>query len=85
VLSQSLGTGIEIVKIKWFYSVQTQQYHTIISTLVWLHISAFSRPSSGQYFPVKGTIRAHNTLRNPIMLQGVRKNNYKTFLSLKYC
>ena len=34
-------------KIKWFYSVETQQQHTIISTLVWLHVSVSSRQSSG--------------------------------------
>jgi hypothetical protein len=28
----------------------------IISSLVWLHVSVFSRPSSAQCFPVEGTI-----------------------------
>ena len=70
MLSQALGTGIEILKIKWFYSVETEQYHTIISTLVWLHVSVFSRPSSGQYFPVKGKIRAHYTQWDPIIFAG---------------
>jgi hypothetical protein len=39
-------------KIKWFYSVETQQSHTII----WLRVSVFSIPSSGQYFPVEYTL-----------------------------
>ena len=31
---------------KMVYSVETQQQHKIISTLVWLHVSVLSRPSS---------------------------------------
>ena len=54
-------------KIKQFYSVAIQQQHTIISTLVWLHVSVLSRPSSGQSFPVEGTIGAHYTLWDPIL------------------
>ena len=47
-----------------------QQLHTIISTLVWLHVSVFSRPSSVQYFPIEGTISAHYTLWDPILFTG---------------
>ena len=57
-------------KIKWFYSVETQKQHTIISTLVWLHVPVFSRPSSGQYFAVEGTVGAHYTLWDPILFTG---------------
>jgi len=34
------------------------------------------------HFPAEGTIGIHYW--NPYCLQGVRKNNYKSFLSLKY-
>ena len=50
----------KLLKIKWCYSVETQQRHTIISTLVWLHVSVFSRPSSDQYFTVEGTVGAQD-------------------------
>jgi hypothetical protein len=60
----------QIFKIKWFYSVKTQQQHTIFTTLIWLHVSVFSRPSSGQYFPVEGTIDAHYTLWDPMLFIG---------------
>ena len=37
-------------KIKWvYYSFETQRQHTIISTIIQLHVSVSSRPSSGQY------------------------------------
>jgi len=36
--------------------------------LMWLHVSVFSRPSSGQYFPVEGTVGAHYTLWDPMPL-----------------
>jgi hypothetical protein len=42
-----------ILKIKWRYSIETQQQHTMISSQVWLHVSAFSGPSSDQYIPVE--------------------------------
>jgi hypothetical protein len=48
-----------ILKITWFYYVKTQQQHTILSTLVWLLVSVFSRTSSDQYFPVEGAISVH--------------------------
>jgi len=34
---------------------------------------------------VDGTISVHYTLWNPICLQNVCKNNYKSYLRLKYC
>jgi hypothetical protein len=74
-----------IFKIKWFYSVETQQYHTIISILVWLRVSVLSRPSSGQHFPVEVTFGAHLHYVIPCCFQCVHKNSYKGFLSLKYC
>ena len=61
---------VSILKIKWFYFVETQQQHTIISTLVWLRVSVSSRPSSGQHFPVEGTIGVHYTLWGPILFTG---------------
>jgi hypothetical protein len=59
-----------ILNIKWRYSVQTEQQHTIISTAVWLHVSVFSRTSSGQYLPVEGTIGGHYTLWDSIQFTG---------------
>jgi hypothetical protein len=35
---------------------------------MWLHVSVFSRPSSGQYFPAEGTVGAHHTLWDPMPL-----------------
>ena len=58
------------LKIKRSYSVETQQKHTIIIISVWLHVSVFSRPSSGQYFPVEGTFGAPYTLWDRIMSTG---------------
>jgi hypothetical protein len=43
------------------------------------------RPSLGQHLSVKDRISAHYTLCDPICLQSVRKNNYKSYLSSKYC
>jgi hypothetical protein len=34
---------------------------------------------------VKGTISVHYTLWNPICLQNVRRNNYKSYLRSNYC
>ena len=59
-----------ILKTKQFYFTKTQQQHTIISTLVWLCVSVSSRPSSGQHFPVEGTIGARYILWVPILLTG---------------
>ena len=73
-----------VFKIKWFYSVKTQQQHTIISTLVWLHVLFLSRPSSGQYFPAEGTFGVHYTVWDLILFTGcVYKNNYKSFFKFK--
>jgi hypothetical protein len=72
-------------KIKWFYSGQTQGWRTIISTLVLLHVSVFSRPSSGQHFSVVCTVDAHYTLWVPYCLQVVLKKLWSFFLSLKHC
>jgi len=59
-----------ILNIKWCYSVQTQQWHTIISTLVWLQVSAFSRPSSGQYYPIEGKHVVCYRIWDPILFMG---------------
>jgi hypothetical protein len=40
---------------------------------VWLHVSAFSRPSSGQYFPVEGKSVSTIHYGIPYCIQGVRK------------
>jgi hypothetical protein len=48
-------------------------------------VRSLLRPSSGQHLIVKGTVIVHYTLWDPICLQNVRKNNYKTYLRLKYC
>ena len=55
------------LKLKWFYSVETQQEPTIISTIKQLHVSVFSRPSSGKHFPVEGKIVSPYTLWDSIM------------------
>jgi len=47
----------------------TKKKHTITSTLVWLHVSVFPRPSSGQNFSVQGTIGVHYTLWDVVYLQ----------------
>jgi hypothetical protein len=73
-LSQFVNTESEdgiLLKIKYFYSLETQQKHTNISTPLWLHVSLFSRSSSGQYIPVEGTIGAHYTLWDPIKFTGI--------------
>ena len=57
-----------MLKIRQFYSIATQQWQTIISTPVWLHVSVFSRQYSGQYFPVEGTFGALYTLLDPYCL-----------------
>jgi hypothetical protein len=75
-LSQLVNSESEdgrILKIKWFYSVEKQQQHPIISTLLRIHGSPFSRPSSDQYFPAEVTIGGI-----PYCIQGARKNNYKS-------
>ena len=36
---------------------------------MWLHVAVFSGPSSGQYFPVEGTIGAHYTLWDPMLFR----------------
>jgi hypothetical protein len=65
-----------ILTIKDFYAIETQQEHSTITTLVWLHVSVFSRPSSDQYFPVEGTIDARCILWDPILIT--------THLALQY-
>jgi hypothetical protein len=57
-------------QIKWFYPVETQKLHTTISTPVWLHVSVFSKQSSGQYLPVEGTIGVQYALWDPILFTG---------------
>jgi hypothetical protein len=37
-------------------------------------------PSSGQHLVVKGTVSAHCTVWDPVCLQNVRKNNYKSII-----
>jgi len=70
----AIGLAVSVMqipfKIKWFYSIETQQKDTITSTLVRLHVSVFSRPSSGQNFSVECTIGAHCTLWDPILFTG---------------
>ena len=70
----AIGLAVSVMqilfKIKWFYSIETQKKkHTITSTLAWLHVSVFPRPSSGQNFSVQGTIGVHYTLWDVVYLQ----------------
>jgi hypothetical protein len=72
ILIEDIPLGFTQIKC-FFPPVKTQPQHTIVSTLIWLNVSVFSRPSGGQYFPVEGTIGAHYTLWDPIPFTGVRK------------
>jgi len=49
------------LKIRWFYSIETQQQLTNISSPVCLQVSVFSRPFSGKHFRIEGTIVVHYT------------------------
>ena len=52
---------------------------------MWLHVSVFSRTSSGQYFPVECKIGEHYTLWDPILSNAVCSVHRIFHLSVYNC
>ena len=71
---------LPILNIKWFYFVETQQKHSIINSLVRLHVSVFARPSSGQHFPVEDTIGVHTCKTCPKHVEFYSKNKFEKLM-----